>query len=675
MNQTTRPIGYRWLPSRIVPAITSILLGLLLAPVSAQPASSPTGMILARQFPVESLRQILIARSEWKPFPRFEDRQAWGNLPAEERRHLVELGERALAKAFPLLPASRYLEYARNGNRSRYEAIYFDRRHQLHALVLAECVEAKGRFLDAAADALWAICEESSWCIPAHVGAQKAGVGLPDTTEPIVDLFAGETGVSVSWTLYLLGRELGRVSPQIPRRAERELEQRILAPVLQRDNFGWMALNVTHPDRRPNNWTPWIAASVLTAALTSETDPEKRVLITHKMLRSIDGFLKFHPADGGCDEGPGYWGRAGASLLDCLDLLHSATGGKLDVFDQPLIQEIGRFILRARIAGDYYAPIGDCPARMTPDRTVLFRYGKRIDDSALMAMAAEGASASSVLEEKNTMGRLIYAVFDFPALRAIPPAPVPYPRDVWLPSDDMQFMAARPGEGEMGLYLAAWGAHNAQSHNHNDVGNFLVFANGQPVFIDVGAPTYTAQTFSGRRYEIWAFQSGFHNLPTINGVMQSAGRAFAARDVKYQADEKLAELRMDLAPAYPPSAQVSRWLRTLRLNRSQGQSIEITDTFELKETSGPTAQNLITPMSVDASQPGKILLRSAAGEISSPARVRLDYDPHKLSATVETIELTDARLKRSWGDRLHRIILKASRPAEQDSWTLKISLD
>ena len=80
------------------------------------------------------------------------------------------------------------------------------------ALVLAECVEGKGRFLDAAADALWAICEESSWCLPAHVSRQQAGVGLPDVEEPTVDLFAGETGVSVAWTLYLLGPELQRVS-------------------------------------------------------------------------------------------------------------------------------------------------------------------------------------------------------------------------------------------------------------------------------------------------------------------------------------------------------------------------------------------------------------------------------------------------------------------------------
>jgi hypothetical protein len=59
----------------------------------------------------------------------------------------------------------------------------------------------------------------------------------------------------------------------------------------------------------------------------------------------------------------------------------------------------------------------------------------------------------------------------------------------------------------------------------------VVFAEGQPVFVDAGAPTYTAQTFSAKRYEHWAFQSGFHNLPTINGVIPegilTTGRAMS----------------------------------------------------------------------------------------------------------------------------------------------------
>ena len=146
----------------------------------------------------------------------------------------------------------------------------------------------------------------------------------------------------------------------------------------------------------------------------------------------------------------------------------------------------------------------------------------------------------------------------------------PLPRDVWLPHEDMQLMAARDREGSPdGLYVAAWGSHNAQSHNHNDVGNAIVYVDGAPVLVDVGRPTYTAQTFSSKRYEIWAMQSAFHNLPTVNGQMQKDGLAFRATDVVYKATAESAALMMNIAPAYPASAGINEWVRTVQLERGR----------------------------------------------------------------------------------------------------------
>ena len=90
---------------------------------------------------------------------------------------------------------------------------------------------------------------------------------------------------------------------------------------------------------------------------------------------------------------------------------------------------------------------------------------------------------------------------------------------------------------------AAQAGNNGKSHNHNDVGNFLVYADGMPAIIDVGVETYTAKTFSAQRYEIWTMQSAYHNCPTIDGVMQSAGPQFAATEVSYHADDHAAELQ------------------------------------------------------------------------------------------------------------------------------------
>lgn len=72
---------------------------------------------------------------------------------------------------------------------------------------------------------------------------------------------------------------------------------------------------------------------------------------------------------------------------------------------------------------------------------------------------------------------------------------------------NLQVFAWRRG----GLYVAAKGGHNGESHNHNDIGNFIVYADGEPEIIDVGNCVYTAKTFGAERYELMNTRSSNHN--------------------------------------------------------------------------------------------------------------------------------------------------------------------
>ena len=193
--------------------------------VLAQPKSPPA---LAADWPVTRLSEVLLVRDAWRPIPTIGDRERWAGLSTRLREIVIREGEKAKAQPIEPLPATLFLEYARNGNRSRFQAAMFSRRDRLHALVLAECVEDKGRLLDDIADTAWAISEESSWSVPAHQGAQKAGTGLADTAEPIVDLFSAQTAHSIAWTLYLLGDRLDKVSPLLRPRLAREVDRRVL---------------------------------------------------------------------------------------------------------------------------------------------------------------------------------------------------------------------------------------------------------------------------------------------------------------------------------------------------------------------------------------------------------------------------------------------------------------
>jgi hypothetical protein len=228
-------------------------------------------------------------------------------------------------------------------------------------------------------------------------------------------------------------------------------------------------------------------------------------------------------------------------------------------------------------------------------------------------------------------------------------------------------MAARLQEGSpRGLYLAAQGGHNAESHNHNDVGNFMVYSNGLPAIIDVGVETYTAQTFSSKRYEIWTMQSAYHNCPTIDGVMQSAGREFAASDVGYHADDSAAEFRLNLATAYPKEANLESWKRTLRLNRAANE-IEVADDYSLQKAAKLVTLTLMTPCRVTQEGPGRLSLAVASGNT-----VEVLYDGAAFTPVVEEIRLEDARLRSTWGERLYRILLRAANPAPRARFATRI---
>ncbi len=606
---------------------------------------------------MEKVAAALTPRARFHPFPIASERAGWDALPQDARTALVGRGEAQLKVPWEVLPATLFLEFKRTGNRSHYEGVRGRRRAKLEQLVVAECIENKGRFADEIANGVWLTCEETFWGYPAHLSAQKAGTGLPDVAEPIIDLFAAETSMLLAWTSYLLGPKLAAVNKLIPERIRLEVDRRILTPGLAREDFGWMGFR----GGAPNNWNPWISSNWLASALLVEPDEKRRQAAVYKILRCLDNFLNGYADDGGCDEGPGYWGRAGASLFDCLELLHQATDGALDGFTLPLVREIGLYICRAHIHDDWYTNFADAPARVHPDGDLIYRFGRRVNDETMMR---HGAFAAFYRDPKaipgDSLGRQLPALFHLDELRKAPRGQALL-RDVWLPG--IEVMAARCAEASpRGLYLAGQGGHNAESHNHNDVGNFLVYADGEPVIIDVGVETYTAKTFSSKRYDIWTMQSAYHNCPTIDGVMQAAGREFRATDVSYHADDQAAEFRLNLAAAYPKEAGLKSWRRRLRLDRGRNE-VAVTDEYSLAKAPGEITLTLMTPCQVT---------QEGAGRLSLQGRAKVLYDTAAFAPVVEEIKLEDSRLRGSWGERLYRILLKAQNPPAAGSWTTRI---
>jgi len=512
--------------------------------------------------------------------------------------------------------------------------------------VLAECIEGKGRFLDQIINGVWALCEESYWGVPAHNRPRFfEGSGLPDTTDHYVDLFAAETGALLSWTHYLLRSSLSEEVPVVLDRIEREVQARILQPYRERDDFVW--LGFTELERsHPNNWNPWIHSNVLVANLLLESDESVRASTVSRCLKGIDRFIGGYEADGGCDEGIMYWGKAGASLFDCLEILRSASGGKIDVYGEHLIRQIGRYPYKMHIGEQWFVNFADGGAKVDLDAGLVYRYGTRIGDEKLQALGVDAATFVQVQPPRIVaMTRMLGDLFE-PLPESRDSAVTSIVQDNWMPGIQV-LTAHESGDTEDGLFLAAKGGHNAESHNHNDIGSFIVGLDGRPLVIDVGVETYRKQTFSAQRYDIWTMQSGYHNLPTINGHDQEPGRSFRASAVESAVSDEVSSLTLDIAGAYGPDAGVNSWVRTTALHRGQNARIEVTDTFDLARAES-LVWNVMTAKAIAGAEPG-VLVTDWEGR-----KLAIRYDADRLEAETERIEITDARLAPVWGEAVFR---------------------
>ena len=649
---------------------------LSIAGQDASQATSPQNL-LSTTFTETFLASKLLTVDQWHPYPRWGERASWEGVPADIRAKIIAQAEEDQKGGWNALLASSFLEFKRNGNRSRYEAQSFGRRGHLKNVVLAECLEGKGRFMDDIANGVWLICEETFWGAPAHLYMQKGGPGLPDVTDPFIELFGAETVQLLAWTKYLLADQLDQVSPLINKRIVIEAERHILKPARERNDFWWMGFETNTRTARLNNWTPWINSNLLVANLILEEDPKVRVFETTRILKSLDQYLNQYWPDAGEEEGPGYFSASPMCYFEAVSMIDAATGHQTNILANPFIDAMARYILNAHICDDNYIDYGDAHVHAGPDGDLLYRYGKAVHDEQLAAFGAFYAAKRGLISTNSnsegrrglnlpSMSRALPEVLGATELRAAHGEDV-LMRDSWYP--DLGLVTARvKADSADGMYFAVLAANNGRSHTHLDTGSYIIYQDGQPVAIDVGVEAYTAKTFSAERYSIWTMQSAYHNLPTIGGVMQHDGVQFKATDRKHSSDDKRATYSFNIAETYPPEAGVKSWVRTVTLDRVSDR-ILVEENFDL-ERAVPVSLTVMTPRIATVDPIGSITLKLAAGDGTAS---RLKYDGVAIEPKVETIELTDAGLRMSWGPQVYRILLNSKEPVARGKWTYEFA--
>ena len=597
----------------------------------------------------------LARNSEWVKYPSYYDRASWAQIPEEIRKTTIAEGEKYIGYKWPIVTASMYLEFTRNGDRSVVDNLNSQRSRALQTLTIAELMEGKGRFIDDIINGVFAFCEQTYWGSSAHFylygfdgSIANPLKSVPDIEDPVIDLVVGDMGANLSWIWYFFNKEFDKVSPIISNRLKDEIKKKVLEPFYSRYDFwwitGWDAGNV-------NNWNPWCNYNMLTCIMLIEDDRAKKETGIYKTMESVDLFINSYPEDGGCDEGPSYWGVAGGKLFDYLDLLKTVTAGKIDIFSNELIKNMGRYIYRVYISkGNYYINFADAPFKIGHDASRILRYGKSIEDPVLEGFGAylmkeSGFGTKPVV---GKIGETMETLFNSQSWNVAKPNE-PLPGQYYFPNLDIALGRDKEGTTD-GFYFSAKGGSNGEGHNHNDVGSFMLYYNGDPVLIDVGVGAYTRETFSDQRYTIWTMQSNYHNLPVINGLGQSPGGNFKAFDRKFNATQNRVSYSSNIAKAYEPEAKVDSWVRSYVLER--GKKFTINDNFKLIENKGETSFHFMTTLPCKIKSPGVIEFQG------DNFVLQMKYNSSLLKADIETVTVEDQRLINSLGGKVFRVALK-----------------
>lgn len=515
---------------------------------------------------------------------RAKDRAFWDKLAnLKSAKTAIDQAEDSLKNPLPDLPESLYKEYYKNGNRSNYQNAYGHLTRRVVVLALAEQYKPEGRYVDALNEAILYLCAQPSWVLPAH----DRNHVIYDGKDIYSDLGSTLAGAQLAIAINLHEDKLPAETVQL---AKAEIERRLLKPyrdavAAQKPNSGmwWM--------RTLNNWNAVCQAGTVAAALNIvESKEERAFYLAGADYFSETCFMNGFTNDGYCSEGMGYWNYGVGNYMYLAALARVATNGQLDLFRFPKMRAVLDYAPTLEIDKNNYAVFADCAMTARPS-ALYVGYLSRLKNYGYTEFEDRGLGA-------NFNAADMMAVASFGCDEAITFAEPKEAQKFALPIrtefPDAGVMICRPNADVQGAYFAAAfkGGHNNEMHNHNDVGSYtLILGAADPkapsLFVsrDPGGETYTARTFSGRRYEGQLLNSYGHPVPRIAGKLQSTGSAAKGVVVEKTLTDDVDKFTIDFRSAYDVKTlkTLTRTFEYGRASKENAGYFEIVDSATFEE--------------------------------------------------------------------------------------------
>jgi hypothetical protein len=526
-----------------------------------------------------------------------------------------------LQRKEPELSFSLFKLFEENGSRAEYEKVYFEKRRRLTTFAIMVLLEPdKKAYREELENTIWSICNEYTWCLPAHLSntsetstAVDFSINTPVNKTYSIDLFAAETAFSLAEIMKLTEDSL---SPLICKRIYEEIYKRIFTSFMN-STFKW--------ETETHNWAAVCAGSIGAAALHLINDNDELTRIIKRVLPAMEGYVSGFTQDGFCLEGYGYWQYGFGYYVYFADLLKKRTAGKLDLFASEKIHQIALFQQRCFLNNHLVVNFSDAVPTASVFLGLSHYLSKIYDDfdvpkNELRAKYTEDHCSRWAPAIRNILW------FDEHAKETI------WGRGTFF-SKESGWYISRYQDPSGNYSFATKAGHNDEPHNHNDLGHIILQGNQEVFLKDLGSGLYTKDYFSEKRYTYVGNGSQGHSVPIINHQYQLEGETHYARYLQVDVGEDVDHLKLDFGKAYDvePLKALTRSFVWVKKNLPK---LIMEDHFLFTEQPISIIERLIVPSLFITEEEDEVMLEGKS-------RLRIFYDRRLLYLEVKRFDFVN----------------------------------
>lgn len=594
------------------------------------------------------------AQEGYQLFPEGRDPQRWQNLVdhpvmADAWREIRNYGDEKVDAPLPELKFSEFSMFGSVGDRKVFESKYFERRRRLSTFASLVLTEGKERWGDALENIIWAICEETTWVVPAHVGlyVNEYPNGIwdqPHAPRETVDLFSAITAFALSEIVSLVGDAL---HPWVAERVHQEIDRRIIQvffndPVPQ----NW--------EMKTNNWPAVCASGAGVSAIYEVENSERLAGMLWRVIEAMRAHLRGFDEEGATPEGVTYWQFGFGFYVYFSEMLKDRTNGRVNLLVGDRIGRIATFPNACILSGGKVVNFSDAPENISIHTGLLCRLKEQHPGVKVPKVKPV---FNVLLDHWANFSRILLWTADDIAegepARAVD--------NIFFKGHQWVISKTHTSRGLSAF--AAKGGHNAEPHNHNDLGHFIVHRNGRTILSDLGAGFYTKEYFQpATRYEMLTAGSHGHSVPIVDGCRQGYGENYRTSVIDYAATDTTVVYKLDLTHAYDCD-HLDGLTRAYVWQRVDGDEdhfrLTITDQAQFARKPDSFVEVLVTAIQPELLQPGKIKLDEAV----------IHYDADQFAYEVEAHPV-----KYHYAEQhpIYRILLSSIKPTQYVDFCVNI---